>query len=529
MATSRRIVLTQRQGGGLRGDFDHRGWMRAVLAWLVLLSVQAHARSDGCILPRILIYADASGSMNAYMPMEKTAGPRPKGSASPPKRWEVLQEAVESLARKADQTQADLEFRLFKSEGNTCELKTDVLPLARAQTFTQKPLPKEKHWKPVGQFTPLAAAIREGVEVLRKPGSSCAKKILVLVTDGIPHCPAGKKGELEQTKAELRKASLADVKVVIIGAGNPKDLEMLASEVCTVLETVEALSLDQLKACAYVKASNAAQLFDAFLAATCLATRDTCDGCDNDCDGLTDEDCPKRDSFTESLDSIADVTAVGTASGWHCTGVLVSPQHVLTARHCLPATRVLFGLDTASPEEILAIKQSIPHPDSQRDAALLVLSGRTERPYRRRRSIDESQPPLGVVRHAGFGARDSAGREGFGRKHFMDVWAHGWNCDAAERQRLGCHPEFEFVLPAGAGRDTCVGDSGGPVFERIDVAPMCPTNLTHASRPTFRLLGITSRPVANARQRCGDGGVYVRLDQLAGWLEPLLPRSQENP
>ncbi|RKG60786.1 hypothetical protein D7X30_07675 [Corallococcus sp. AB011P] len=447
--------------------------------------------------------------MTASMRAEQNT-PHTKGSAGFLSRWDALKAAIESLARNAGQSQAKMEFRLFKSKGNTCELEPELLSLTEAQAFAQE----KNTRKPEGSFTPLTAAILEGIKLQGEAKARDDKKLLVFVTDGVPDCPGGKKKALGQTKEALRKAALAGVQVVIIGAGAPEDLERLTSDVCTTLGTADELSLDRQTACSYIKAPSAAQLIDALLAAACLAIRNSCN---------------ERAPFQGSLDPIADVAAVGSSSGWHCSGVLVSSQHVLTARHCLPATRVLFGLDVVSPDEILKVKQSIPHPDPQQDAALLVLSEPTKRPIRQRRSLKEDQPPLGVVRHAGFGAQDPEGREGFGRKHYRDVWAHGWNCDATESQRLGCHPEFEFVLPAGAGRDTCVGDSGGPVFERIDIAPMCATSFVQVSPPTYRLLGITSRPVANARQRCGDGGVYGRLDQIAGWLDSLLPQSQEKP
>jgi secreted trypsin-like serine protease len=97
----------------------------------------------------------------------------------------------------------------------------------------------------------------------------------------------------------------------------------------------------------------------------------------------------------------------------------------------------------------------------------------------------------------------------------VDVPIIGWQCDARRQADYGCDPAHEMVISRTAGRDTCDGDSGGPVFERIDGG--------------WRLLAITSRPVAFSAVRCGDGGVYVRVDSLRSWIDEQLSRPPEAP
>jgi secreted trypsin-like serine protease len=65
-----------------------------------------------------------------------------------------------------------------------------------------------------------------------------------------------------------------------------------------------------------------------------------------------------------------------------------------------------------------------------------------------------------------------------------------------------------MVLVSPHGEDTCDGDSGGPVFEWDGT--------------DWRIVAVTSRPIACARRRCGDGGVYVRVDRIERWLSGVV-------
>jgi hypothetical protein len=210
------------------------------------------------------------------------------------------------------------------------------------------------------------------------------------------------------------------------------------------------------------------------------------------------------------------VVAVGNEGGYQCSGVLVGSQAVLTARHCLPASRVLLGQSLREQSTEVRVVEAVPAAGST-DAALLRLVTPVSAAVAERRPASESTPPSRRLRLAGFGStRTSRGRD-FGRVHSLDIPGQAtWGCDALRAQWAGCDPASELVIAQTGGRDTCDGDSGGPVFEL----------LTHGdgTRQTcqWRLLGITSRPIASAHVRCGEGGVYTRVDTLEQWINEVL-------
>ena len=104
----------------------------------------------------------------------------------------------------------------------------------------------------------------------------------------------------------------------------------------------------------------------------------------------------------------------------------------------------------------------------------------------------------------------------------MDVPVASINCrgsarfaDGTSRADSGwykCSPDFELV--AGSpylNKDTCHGDSGGPIFFHAD---------NGRGGYDEYLVGITSRAVRSPHARdCGDGGVYERVDgDVLKWL-----------
>jgi secreted trypsin-like serine protease len=214
------------------------------------------------------------------------------------------------------------------------------------------------------------------------------------------------------------------------------------------------------------------------------------------------------------------VVAVGSSSAWHCSGVLVGRRAVLTARHCLPATKILFGSSIYEPTEVDEVVGIELPLDGGLDVALLRLARPHDIGRHPRRGALDTAPLSTELRHAGFGARDPSGQREFGFKHLMSTGAFGASCENAPAAALCDHTRETYVAGNG-GRDTCDGDSGGPLFERI-ASPVS------AAVERWRLAAITSHAVTDARDRCGDGGVYVRAEAFAPWLDEILKDETEG-
>jgi secreted trypsin-like serine protease len=232
---------------------------------------------------------------------------------------------------------------------------------------------------------------------------------------------------------------------------------------------------------------------------------------------------------TDDLDSIVggrptmgfpECVAVGGAQGFFCSGTLIAPNVVITAKHCaaLPVTRVfLNGSDVRDPSaaEIINVKSRHLHP--QNDIMLLVLernSSVTPAHIAQGPEIAAAAPTEATL--VGFGTVDFAGSFGYGVKRRVEVPIASLLCqgpdDAAD---FGCVPGKEMVAGhRGLDRDSCKGDSGGPLYIK-------------SADGEFYLLGATSRGIGS--RTCGDGGIYVRVDQFIDWIEEQTGAAIEGP
>ena len=214
-------------------------------------------------------------------------------------------------------------------------------------------------------------------------------------------------------------------------------------------------------------------------------------------------------------DGFPDCCAVGNEfMGYFCTGTLVESNVVLTAKHCAGDYNVnrvfLNGSDVSEPEgaEIINVKEAHPHPDPNVDLLALVL----EKPSMvKPRAISKGlvmKPENAIV--VGFGRINPSGTTGYGKKRKATVPVITLDCSVAESEvKYGCRPGLELVAGhRGLKRDTCKGDSGGPLYIEDDDG-----NLV--------LLGVTSRGVKGAGKPCGNGGIYVRADRFVEWIRDV--------
>ena len=170
---------------------------------------------------------------------------------------------------------------------------------------------------------------------------------------------------------------------------------------------------------------------------------------------------------------LPDCVAVGSDTGFCCSGTLIGRDLVVTAAHCVRgscASRVYIGVNSNQPAtgRVVKVRKAIPHPDynpliDAGDVALLVLDA----PGRRPAPEDRPGPAdrRGVLDS---GSSASASREfgTFGVQMKVDTIVASGSCGAADaQQRYGCNAGREIVA-GGNGADSCNGDSGGPAYVR---------------------------------------------------------------
>jgi len=212
-----------------------------------------------------------------------------------------------------------------------------------------------------------------------------------------------------------------------------------------------------------------------------------------------------------------DTVAV-LASNAMCSGTLIAPDVVLTAGHCIdthPKLVVVGSIDLSKPAgTAIAVKSATAYPrwQSSYDVGVLVLEHPAPAPPRAiasRCSIKEHLVAGEKVHVVGFGLTTLSGEGTNTRLHEAMIPVVDAMCTQDSACQPAVAPGGEFTA-GGSGVDACFGDSGGPIY--LD------------TKGGAALVGVVSRGEAEIGEPCGGGGVYVRADAVASWIEKTTGR-----
>lgn len=281
-------------------------------------------------------------------------------------------------------------------------------------------------------------------------------------------------------------------------------------------------------------------------------------------------DCKKADGVSSQLVGAvvapderhtAAILYTGPDARRHiCTGVLIDSTHVLTAGHCgcgvVGSYDVSFDQNPLSGDSFRKSSKIVDRPiqfnpltcalGPQRgmDLALLKLAtpiiGIDDEnfgypAFMLTAAIEDQLAPGRPLKVVGYGETET-GSKAVRMKASIPVLT---SACLGRPYMLFCAPFLEIILADRSGgrpRDSCGGDSGGPVFAQLTVKlPNCSTrsNVKTITRRYDVLVGITSRAApfthAFSGKHCGGGGIYTLVGRRSvySWLEQNKVKRQE--
>ncbi|KAJ2007803.1 hypothetical protein GGI04_001381 [Coemansia thaxteri] len=234
---------------------------------------------------------------------------------------------------------------------------------------------------------------------------------------------------------------------------------------------------------------------------------------------------------SNALNYVAFIQAVEGSSGSSCTGSLIAPNIVLTAGHCIyrnssqvySAQEFQVGFTHRMPDlskkykgydvSKIVLPSTFNIASLNTDIALLVLRenvpASVATPVQLYSGDYYTDTPLVA---AGFGMTNATGG-GSTPASLMMVKLNVGSDDFCKQNTAAFSHTYNICTDGKAGKDTCKGDSGGPL--------LAPVN--HGNN-SYALIGITSYTPINANNPSGlcaqlnGTGVYTRVAPYISWI-----------